>query len=143
MSPCVHPTGRTGAGGLPRVTMTLSNVAVAVTPATWLETASPTRIVAPIGIVSLPTAVHDTPSPDSYPVITSPARTSFTQRGAVDWLPGELTLAPPPTGRRWNGTPLIADAATSMKPCADDEASAPRIITPAFVHAFTFWIVVT
>ena len=27
---------------------------------------------------------------------------------------------PPSVGRRWNGTPLVADAATSMKPCAAD-----------------------
>src|SRR5215813_11720183 len=30
-----------------------------------------------------------------------------------------------------------------MKACAADGASDPRIITPAFVHGFTFWIVVT
>ena len=67
-----------------------------------------------------------------------PARTSLTQRGAVDWLPEVLTLAAPFTGRRWKGTPLTGDEATSMKPCAADGASELRIITPALVQAFTF-----
>ena len=74
---------------------------------------------------------------------TLPARTSATQRGAVDWLPGLLTLVPPSTGRRWNGTPFVADEATSMNPCADDADSELRIITPALVQALTFWIEVT
>src|SRR6185436_18836545 len=122
---------------------TLSNVAVALTPVTWLDTPRPTSTVGPSVKVSLATTVQVTPSADSYPVSRLPARTNFTQRGAVDWLPDVLTLAPPSTGRRWNGTPLTADAATSMKPWAEDAASELRIITPAFVHALTFWIEAT
>ena len=53
-----------------------------------------------------------------------------------------LTLASPSRGRRWNGTPLAADDATSMKACAADGDSELRIITPALVQAWTFWIVV-
>ena len=45
--------------------VTLSNVAVAFTPLTWLETASPTYTTGAIVKVDTPTCVHVTPSGDS------------------------------------------------------------------------------
>ena len=80
--------------------VTLSNVAVAFTPVTWLDTASPTYTTGAMVNVDDPTCVHVVPSADSYPVIVLPARVSFTHRGAVDWLPGELTLMAPSARRR-------------------------------------------
>src|SRR5258708_32593075 len=125
------------------VTVTLADVAVAFVPATWLDTPSPISTLFPIVNVSLPTVVHVTPSGDSYPVIRLPARTSFTQRGAVDRLPAVLTVTSPSMRRRWKGTPLVADAATSMNACAAEGDSALRIITPAFVQALTDWMEAT
>ena len=54
-----------GGGGPAGVTVTWSKVAVAVTPATWLDTARPTSAVAPSVKVSLATTVQVTPSADS------------------------------------------------------------------------------
>src|SRR3954470_3182221 len=52
-------------GGAAVVTVTLSKVAVASVPATWLLTPRPIKAVLPSAIVSLPTAVQVTPSADS------------------------------------------------------------------------------
>src|SRR5262245_45849433 len=75
--------------------------------------------------------------------MVSPLRTSLTQRGAVDWLPGVLKLMSPADRRRWNGTPLVADDATSMKACGDEGESVSRTMTPALVQALIAWIDVT
>src|SRR5215204_447772 len=142
MSPCDQPMGspELAPGAATAATLTLSNVAVALMPATWLDTASPTRTVCPIANVSDATSVQATPSADSYPLRVVPARVSLTQRGAVDWLPVVLVVTPPSATRRWNGTPFSGDAATSMNPCAAEEDAEFLIITPAFVQLFTFWI---
>ena len=52
-------------------------------------------------------------------------------------------LALPSARRRWNGTPFDGDDATSMNACAADGDSELRIITPAFTHALTAWMLVT
>jgi hypothetical protein len=82
------------------VTETLSKVAVAVVPATWLETASPTSTDPGRVKVSLPTSVQVAPSADSPAVMRFPARTSRTQRGAVDIEPAVLTELLPSAVRR-------------------------------------------
>src|SRR5579872_1925458 len=115
------------------VVVTLSNVAVASVPLMWLDTARPASTFVDIVNVSLPTVVQVVPSADSYAVMTLPARVSFTQRGAVDMDPAVLTLVLPSATRRWNARPFAED--TSMKACADEGESEPRIITPAFTHA--------
>jgi hypothetical protein len=86
--------------------------------------------------VSLPTGVQATPSADSKAVMAAPVRVSLTHRGAVDAVPGVLTLDAPLVGRRWNATPFPDD--TSMKAWAEDGSSEPRIITPALVQLATF-----
>jgi hypothetical protein len=62
----LQPLGSAGGGGvLAAVIVTLSNVAVAFTPVTWLDTARPISTVAFMVNVSLPTVVHVAPSADS------------------------------------------------------------------------------
>src|SRR4051812_16192902 len=99
-------------------TVTLSNVAVATVPSTWLETARPTLIVLPITIVSVPTTVHVEPFGDTDAVIVFPERTILPQWGGA--TPGPGVLVPPPRAvtRRWNAVPLVVPGVTIMKACA-------------------------
>ena len=100
----------------PVVSVTLSNVAVASTPVTWLDTPRPTSMDEPSWNVSLATCAQVTPSGDSKAAIVLPVRVSFTHRGAVVNVPEVLTLAAPSDSRRWNATPFPGD--TSMNACA-------------------------
>src|SRR5262245_15185669 len=151
MSACDQPVGSPpgggggggGGGGADVDTLTLSNVAAAFVPLTWLDTARPTSTFVGIESVLVPTCVQVEPSGDSKPVITLPARTSFTQRGAVESEPVVPTVRPPSERRRWKLTPFADDDATSMKPCADEADSDVRIMTPAFVHALIAWMLLT
>src|SRR6266550_7954220 len=115
---------------------TRSNTVVAAAEVVWLLTARPTSTSGPIASAWLPTIVHDTPSVDTAPVTTSAVRCSRTQQGATPAPPDVLTLRPPPTGRRWNASPLPAD--TSMNAWAALGSVLARIITPAFTQAATF-----
>src|SRR5512144_2546885 len=85
-------------------TTTLSNVAVASCVVSWLETARPTYTFAAIVNVSLPTAVHVVPSPETYAVMTFPRRSSLTHAGAPPAPPLVLTDVPPRLSLRWNAS---------------------------------------
>jgi hypothetical protein len=54
-----------------------------------------------------------------------------------------LVLIAPSLARRWKGTPLVDEAATSMNACAADGDSELRIMTPAFVQLFTYSMLAT
>src|SRR4051812_49459302 len=49
----------------------------------------------------------------------------------------------PSVVRRWKGTPFTADAATIMKPCAENGEVELRIMTPALVQLLATWIEAT
>ena len=72
-----------------------------------------------------------------------PARVSFTQRGAVAWVPALPTLVLPAASRRWKLTPLAGEEATSINPCAEDPETDVRIMTPALVQVLTAWMLAT
>ena len=82
------------------MTLTLSKVAAAFTPLTWLDTPRPTSTDAGIENVLLAIGVQGVPFTDSNAVMVFPARVSFTHRGATDRLPVVLVLAPPSVRRR-------------------------------------------
>src|SRR5581483_4803472 len=122
-------------------TVTLSTVAVADALVEWLVTATPTKTLAPIAMVSVPIVVHDAPSADSCAVSVLPLRTRRTQCGGAEADPLVLTDVLPVASRRWNATPFAAETSTS--PCAAFAASDSRIITPAFDQALVFCTVST
>ena len=68
-------------------------------------------------------------------------RSRRTQYGAALAAPIVLVLDPLAERRRWNASPLLYD--TSMNACGDPGSRVPRIMTPAFVHAFVFCTVAT
>src|SRR4051812_31355221 len=141
MSWWFHPSGSDTSDGGGPTTLTLLNVAVQVTPATWLETARPIRIVDGMVKVSLLISVQVLPSDDSYAEIVLPARVSFTQRGAPEALPAVPVLPAPSDFRRWKATPF--DRETSANAWAEPALSEVRIITPALAQVAVFWMVET
>src|SRR3954469_22280841 len=83
MSLLDHPCGNVGGGGggggpLPP-TLTWSMVAVDTAPSRWLVIASPTWMVEPIVMVSVPTTVQFEPSVDTDAVNVLPVRDICTQ----------------------------------------------------------------
>ena len=87
-------------------------------------------------MVSEPTTVQLLPSRDFDAVKRLPTRSSFTKYGLVPGPPEVCAEMPLVDGRRWYASPLLG--LTSMKACFEPGVSASRIITPAFVQAFTF-----
>ncbi len=117
------------------VRLTSVIVPEASVPSTWLVSGMPTKIVAFITIVSLPTGVQLLPSVDEKAVNTSPVRVTLSQRGGVPLAP-VFVVTPPAATRRWNATPL--PGLTKIDACAELALSVFRIMTPDFVQALTF-----
>src|SRR3954469_19002624 len=83
------------------------NEPVLMVPSMWLVIGRPTKTVAFIGIVSLPTTVQLVPVGETEAVNVSPMRTSRTQYGAFSVAdPAVLVDTPPAATRRWKATPF-------------------------------------
>src|SRR4051794_15766487 len=82
-------------GGSAPLMATLSNVAVAVRVASWLDTANPTYTDDAMEKVSRATTVHVAPSADAEAVIVWPLLVSFTQCGAAPDTMALLVDVPP------------------------------------------------
>ena len=101
------------------------------------------------GALLVPSELRELSVGGSNPDLLVLGRDSITYRAmrglgyTCSLIPGTADVVvndKPSDSRRWNAAPFAADAPTTMKACADEAESDPRIIAPAFVHAFTFWI---
>jgi hypothetical protein len=71
-----------------------------------------------------------------YAVTVDRLTPSISHTGAVIAGPLVLTLVPPAAVRRWNAMPL--PGVTKSDACRALASRPSRIITPAFVHGWTF-----
>ena len=136
MSSFRQPAGKPDASD----TLTRSKAAVASVVLSWLVTASPARTGPLIASVCSPVLVQLTPSAETNAVIFAPALVSFTNRGAVPETELLVDTAPAAV-RPWNAIPFAG--VTKSDACAERASALCRIMTPALVHALTFWTCAT
>src|SRR5262249_40407563 len=124
--------GAGGGGGPDPPTVTLSNVEVFSVDVSMLVTASPIVAFGEMPVVTLPTVVHEEPSPDTDPVTVLPLRESRSHAGTGRVAPARYVVSPPIDERVMNS--MLPSGRKSRMTCAAFAAVDCRSMTPAFAN---------